>query len=303
MVQLPSIGGFSPLPLAVMAPFMAYQSAELAYAFGLNFELGKRTVKSMSNKQFNALSHENIMEMQSQHHTVSMQSFADEMPRTQAIQAKILDEYLELEKRKIDMNIILVKTLLDKVPEGINSVLGNLLGLNVGNTIPTGPGGAPLETDFALKNKFLSEKNNTIKDIKTFTPIAETSFSHPGSSFKNKKEADIALQKVLDKPKSLYDTYNEKRATLSADLRIHFAKWVKFKHGDTQKLGMSKRAIELNLLKAKTMYNSRSATYYKFLQKNRNSTNSNIKVDANKRWKNRQWKSITSATKSNSWKP
>lgn len=45
--------GFQPYPNHIMPPFMAYQSAMMAFDFGQNYEMGKRTVKSLPNELFN----------------------------------------------------------------------------------------------------------------------------------------------------------------------------------------------------------------------------------------------------------
>lgn len=47
--------GFQPYPNSIMPPFMAYQSAMMAYDFGINLELGRRTIKSLPNDLFNRI--------------------------------------------------------------------------------------------------------------------------------------------------------------------------------------------------------------------------------------------------------
>ncbi len=54
--SLPSpFGGFAPFPNSIMIPFMGAQSAVLGYEFGLQYEMGKRTIKSMDNDMFNKI--------------------------------------------------------------------------------------------------------------------------------------------------------------------------------------------------------------------------------------------------------
>ncbi len=48
------IGGFMPIPLAMMIPFMATQSMVMGQAFGMSFQYGKRKISAMSNEEFNA---------------------------------------------------------------------------------------------------------------------------------------------------------------------------------------------------------------------------------------------------------
>lgn len=47
--------GFQPYPNSIMPPFMSYQSAMMAYDFGLNYEMGKRTIKSLPSDLFNRI--------------------------------------------------------------------------------------------------------------------------------------------------------------------------------------------------------------------------------------------------------
>ncbi len=48
------IGGFLPIPLALMIPFMFMQSVMMGYGFGTGFQYSKRKISAMSNEEFNA---------------------------------------------------------------------------------------------------------------------------------------------------------------------------------------------------------------------------------------------------------
>ncbi len=50
------IGGFMPIPLALMVPFMFMQSVMMGYGFGTGFQYSKRKISAMSNDEFNATS-------------------------------------------------------------------------------------------------------------------------------------------------------------------------------------------------------------------------------------------------------
>ncbi len=54
------IGGFMPIPLALMIPFMATQSLVMGEAFGTAFQYGKRRISAMSNEDFNKLTIEEV---------------------------------------------------------------------------------------------------------------------------------------------------------------------------------------------------------------------------------------------------
>ncbi len=54
------VGGFFPIPLAMMIPFMATQSLVMGEAFGRAFQFGKRKISAMSNEDFNKLEMEQM---------------------------------------------------------------------------------------------------------------------------------------------------------------------------------------------------------------------------------------------------
>ncbi len=121
---LPKIEGFQPIPNAVMIPFMETQSAALAFGFGLNYEYGKRTIRSMSNETFNSLTSEQIAEMSAQHSTVLLNRFIQAVPKVMPAQIEIFKQYVEIEKAKVIQNFALAKWTLADLP-------GILLGLNI----------------------------------------------------------------------------------------------------------------------------------------------------------------------------
>lgn len=55
------VSGFMPLPIPYMIPFMAAQSMVMGDAFGRGYQMGKRRISSMSNEQFNAYTHTQLM--------------------------------------------------------------------------------------------------------------------------------------------------------------------------------------------------------------------------------------------------
>ncbi len=113
---VPKLSGFSPMPLGIMAPFMGYQSAALAYNFGLNYEFGKRVIKSMSNERFNKLAEDPILlnELTSRHHDVLLTAFIHEVPKVDKIQDLIIKKMVELEFAKIKV----MPELIAQIPKG-----------------------------------------------------------------------------------------------------------------------------------------------------------------------------------------
>ncbi len=104
------------MPLGIMAPFMGYQSAALAYNFGLNYEFGKRVIKSMSNEKFNEIANDPILlnELTSRHHDVLLKAFINEVPKVDKIQDLIIKKMVELEFAKIKV----MPELIAQIPKG-----------------------------------------------------------------------------------------------------------------------------------------------------------------------------------------
>ncbi len=124
---IPKLSGFSPMPLGIMAPFMGYQSAALAYNFGLNYEFGKRVIKSMSNEKFNKIAEDPILlnELTSRHHDVLLKAFIHEVPKVDKIQDLIIKKMVELEFAKIKV----MPELIAQIPKGFIEGI-----FNIGNT-------------------------------------------------------------------------------------------------------------------------------------------------------------------------
>lgn len=93
-------GGFSPFPNSIMIPFMQAQSSALAYGFGLDYEFGKRTIKAMSNEQFNSLTANDVSNLIKNHNDVVLQQLRDELPNFTAFQSEIIDKQVEIEVAK-----------------------------------------------------------------------------------------------------------------------------------------------------------------------------------------------------------
>lgn len=198
VIAPPQIGGFSPLPLAIMTPFMAYQAGTMAYAFGFQYEKGKRKLSSMSNETFNNLSPEQEQAIYSHQHDINIKAFINAIPKTEQIQDFILKEMLALEKSKLSMNIELFKYTVNvlalEANTGIEGFFNLLTGkeqnitVNVDNThgatvpsIETGTQGVPknpnktlvqptstgrrVETEHELEQKRREKMGNLIRNI------------------------------------------------------------------------------------------------------------------------------------------
>ncbi len=100
-----TIGLFAPLPLAIMIPFMAAQSAAMALAFGTNFQYGKRKISSMSNEEFNALTPEILTKNLTADIGKMIPHVQQSMQEMSSLQGFIIRELIE-EIKKLPENII-----------------------------------------------------------------------------------------------------------------------------------------------------------------------------------------------------
>ncbi len=154
------ISGFMPIPLAIMPPFMAYQSLVMGDAFGRAFQFGKRKISAMSNEEFNALTISKMFEQISNEYTRMIPTVEKSMSASLELQVTIVKELLK--------TLPAIGQMLNEL--GINATgktldeLAHLIGLHFGHeeggggtpttpTQPTDPVSCPPGThfDFAIQ--------------------------------------------------------------------------------------------------------------------------------------------------------
>ncbi len=208
---IPKLSGFSPMPLGIMAPFMGYQSAALAYNFGLNYEFGKRVIKSMSNEKFNKIANDPILlnELTSQHHDVLLKAFINEVPKVDKIQDLILDKMVELERKKIEM----MPTLLAQI--GPATIAGILKVFQDFETTPPATQAPPKSTTGGQGGK--SEK------VQTKPPPTQSNTQNLQNF------ADIPTQAQIDVTKHIQQMYhwNQKMKGVSSAVQQVFMRRAK----------------------------------------------------------------------------
>ncbi len=95
-----AFGGFAPFPNTIMIPTMGLQSAVIGYRFGFGYEQGKRTLRAMSNEQFNDLDEEAEQAIFKRHDTAAINYFKTEMNNWVALQNLIIEKSVEIEVMK-----------------------------------------------------------------------------------------------------------------------------------------------------------------------------------------------------------
>jgi len=85
-----------PVPLAVMPPFMAYQSLVMGDAFGKGFQYGKRKISAMSNEQFNALSEGDLLKDSMSEYTRMIPTVKEALDSSTELQVYIVKEMMRV---------------------------------------------------------------------------------------------------------------------------------------------------------------------------------------------------------------
>jgi hypothetical protein len=118
-------GGFAPFPNSIMIPFMGYQSAVLGFQFGVEYEFGKRIVKSMSNETFNHIrdspeGREFFRGVMSQHHQELLTDFREALPDAQSVMNDIIQESVQIEIKKAERTPSAMAEIIAALGQGLS---------------------------------------------------------------------------------------------------------------------------------------------------------------------------------------
>ncbi len=95
MSSLP-IGGFMPIPLAMMIPFMAAQSLIMGDAFGKGYQFGKRKISAMSNEEFNSLTQSDLITSMQQEFKKAIPTIQQTLDDSSELQTTIIEEMIKI---------------------------------------------------------------------------------------------------------------------------------------------------------------------------------------------------------------
>jgi hypothetical protein len=127
------------MPLGIMIPFQAAQTAVMARAFGMNYEAGKRWVKSMTNEEFNNHMKTGFDDFDKILRITSkgvIDEFLKSLPQYDDMQKTIFQGMKEVELKKVDLNVQLLKEIPPEYlklifgPTASENLQGNLTGLD-----------------------------------------------------------------------------------------------------------------------------------------------------------------------------
>ncbi len=90
------IGGFMPIPLAMMIPFMATQSMVMGHAFGSSFQYGKRKISAMGNEEFNKFTLNDLAEDMYKSYSLIIPKLEASIDNSTELQNFIVRELIQL---------------------------------------------------------------------------------------------------------------------------------------------------------------------------------------------------------------
>lgn len=93
------IGFFAPLPLALMIPFMAYQSLAMGEAFGQGYQYGKRRISSLTNEEFNKLEFKTLSQQVQSDISAGIPAMKSQMSNFATLQSDVIKELLSYVKQ------------------------------------------------------------------------------------------------------------------------------------------------------------------------------------------------------------
>ncbi len=91
-----TIGGFMPIPLAMMIPFMATQSLVMGESFGKAFQFGKRKMSAMDNESFNKLTIEQVASEMFRSYQNILPDLKQSMRDSSKLQSDIIGQILSI---------------------------------------------------------------------------------------------------------------------------------------------------------------------------------------------------------------
>lgn len=204
-----TIGLFAPLPLAIMIPFMAAQSAAIGQAFGTHFQYAKRKISSMSNEEFNKLTPTQLVEDLTADIRGMIPSVTRSFDDMEKLQTIIIDSLLD-SVRNLPSDII---SSLSKAPDtpsvspsvagftgglpGIDSGIGNLLQAianGIGQAFQFQPSTNPA-AQFAsvIKDAKAENKANQPSNAELVKEVQQTNID----TFQKQLQGESAAQKTL----------------------------------------------------------------------------------------------------------
>ncbi len=171
------ISGFMPIPLAIMPPFMAYQSLVMGDAFGRAFQFGKRKISAMSNEQFNALNITQMFEQISNEYTRMIPTVEKAMQQSLELQVTIVKELLKTLPAIGQMLNELGIEATGKTLDELAHLIGMHFGHDEGGSSTPAPTPSPIVTECPTGWHWDSGAQQCVPDVQS-TPIPTVTEHH-----------------------------------------------------------------------------------------------------------------------------
>lgn len=108
---------------------MEAQSSALAYGFGIDYEYGKRTIKSMSNETFNALTSVDVSNLIKEHNQVVLDRLREMLPNYQGIMTDIIEQQVQVELKKAERTPSAMAEIITALASGTSQTIKDALGV------------------------------------------------------------------------------------------------------------------------------------------------------------------------------
>ncbi len=200
------ISGFMPIPLAIMPPFMAYQSIVMGDAFGRGFQFGKRKISAMSNEEFNKLDIVKMFEeINSSYHRM-IPTVEKSMADSADLQVTIVTELLKI-----------IPALIDALLQGAQQATGGAL--SGGVKIPKGSLGFLGALTPYITNP-PADVQAKIDEIKKGTVAVRTSLPTTQAMYDRDRFVRQRINGYISSQLRSNDTFRKNLASAKAKIRL-----------------------------------------------------------------------------------
>ncbi len=122
MTEIPNaFGGFAPFPNTIMIPTMGLQSDVIGFRFGFGYEKGKRTLRALSNDEFNAMDEVEEQAIYKRHETTAINFFKLEIQTWTNLQKIIIEKSVEIEVMKANRTPSAFREMFEGFTSGFGS--------------------------------------------------------------------------------------------------------------------------------------------------------------------------------------
>lgn len=116
---------------------MEAQSNSIGFSFGINYELGKRTIRAMSNEEFNALTPATLADLHHEHNLGVVSQLQSELPQFTAMMHDIINQQVEIEIAKAERTPSAMAEIITALLQGTNAQIEDTINSFTGNATST----------------------------------------------------------------------------------------------------------------------------------------------------------------------